>query len=74
MSLCDGDLWGQSPRRKAITANNLRIIHKIEYELGASPQEDYDAVAAWVNVKSGIVDRLMTDRDRAELEKIATND
>ena len=33
----------------------------------------FDAVAAWANVKSGIVDRLMTDRDRAELEMPSHN-
>ena len=33
------------------------------------PGIEFDAVSAWANVKSGIVDRLMTDRDRAELEK-----
>ena len=33
------------------------------------PGIEFDAVLAWANVKSGIVDRLMTDRDRAELEK-----
>ena len=32
------------------------------------PGIEFDPVAAWANVKSGIVDRLMTDRDRAELE------
>ena len=32
------------------------------------PDIEFDAVAAWANVKSGIVDRLMTDRDRAELD------
>ena len=31
------------------------------------PGIEFDAIAAWANVKSGIVDRLMTDRDRAEL-------
>jgi len=32
------------------------------------PGVEFDPVAAWANIKSGIVDRLMTDRDRAELE------
>ena len=31
------------------------------------PGIEFDPVAAWANVKSGIVGRLMTDRDRAEL-------
>ncbi len=30
------------------------------------PSVEFDAVAAWANVKSCIVDRLMTVRDRAE--------
>jgi len=34
------------------------------------PGIEFDPVAAWANVKSGIVDRLMTDRDRAELENL----
>ena len=33
------------------------------------PDVDFDPVLAWANIKPKIVDRFMTDRDRAELSK-----
>ena len=58
------------PSWKEYVANVAEKLSDTEYRLGMTallrPGVVFDPIEAWANMKSRIVDRLMTDRDRAE--------
>lgn len=60
------------PSWKEYVANVEGKLADQQYRLGMTallrPGVVFDPIEAWANMKSKIVDRLMTDRDRAELE------
>ena len=67
------ELGEDLPSWKEYVTNVEAKLADPSYRIGMTallrPDVDFDPVLAWANIKPKIVDRLMTDRDRAELSK-----
>ena len=67
------ELGEELPSWKEYVSNVEAKLADPSYRIGMTallrPDVEFDPVMAWANIKPKIVDRLMTDRDRAELDK-----
>ena len=67
------ELGEDLPSWKEYVSNVEDKLADPSYRIGMTallrPDVEFDPVTAWANIKPKIVDRLMTDRDRAELDK-----
>ena len=68
------ELGEELPSWKEYVTNVEAKLADPSYRIGMTallrPDVEFDPVLAWANVKPKIVDRLMTDRDRAEQAKL----